>query len=232
MRKSTKFLPALSLGVAGAISAAAPALAAPITYTMQDTASGSLDGTSFTNSTLTLTFVGDTDNIDASMAPFYVNSPDLIVTGTTVTVSVSGVNGGAPVMFTPDSISVYSDQNGVLGPTVAFEDSNFDIIDDVNNSAFSTYTLGPIGPIIGADNATVGNANYGFALEGGGLLFVTGATASDISFTATGPTAVPAPPIGRGLALAVVGTLLLRMRLSKRRSGGPETRDHRSAFVR
>jgi hypothetical protein len=206
MQKPTTFLPALALGVAGAISAAAPALADPITYTMQDTASGSLDGTSFTNATMTLTFVGDTDNITPP-PPFYLNIPG------TVTVSVSGVNGGAPEVFTPDSIAVYSDQNGVLGPTVAFADSNFDIIDDANNSAFSTYTLGPIGPIIGADVANVGNANYGFGLDGGGSLFVTGVTASDMIFTAT--LTVPAPPIGRGLPVALaVGGLLLCMRLN------------------
>jgi len=42
MRKPTIFLPVLVLGIAGAISAATPSLAYPITYTETATATGCL----------------------------------------------------------------------------------------------------------------------------------------------------------------------------------------------
>ena len=64
MRKRSTFLPALALGVAGAISVATPSLADPITYTEQATASGSLNGVCVDHTTRrVLTLSNDTTNV-------------------------------------------------------------------------------------------------------------------------------------------------------------------------
>jgi hypothetical protein len=70
MRKATGFLPALALGVAGAISATTPSLATPITYTEIATgASGFLGTTAFTGATVTLTMTNNTTNVTSPPPP-------------------------------------------------------------------------------------------------------------------------------------------------------------------
>jgi hypothetical protein len=206
MRKCTIFLPALVLGVGGAMWAATPSLASPITYTETATASGSLDGTSFTNATVTLTFVGDTANI-TSVSGTYINDVG------TATVSVSSVNGGAPVGFT-DTIGVYSSPGAVLGSgTVGFADFSVgvDIFDDTS-TAFAGYALGPIGPTVGT--ATPGDLGYAFPLAGGS--FVLEGLGSSATFYGA-----PAPLIGRGLpVILAMGGVLLGARFLQRRQHG------------
>jgi hypothetical protein len=210
VRKRTTFLPALVLGIAGAISATAPSLADPITYTMQFIGTGSLGSSSFTDAEVTLQFVGDTANI-MNESGFYVNDVG------TASVSVMGVNGGAFEIFT-DPIAVYSNPSADLGTvTVGFTDLNsVDIVDD-QSAAFTGYALGPTAPIVGGTLFLGGAVDI--PTESGDLFNLTGATYDDPNFPgsptfATVP--VPAPPIGRGLpvALAVSG-LLLCARLRK-----------------
>ena len=74
---------------AGAILAASPALAIPITYTMTDTATGSLNGVGFTDESILLKMINDTTNI--------TDGPGFFANNGTATVSV---NGSAPVTFT------------------------------------------------------------------------------------------------------------------------------------
>ena len=98
MRKSTMFLPALALGVAGTISAAAPSLAEPITYTMESIGTGCLGPSSvtlnclasptFKQADVTLTMVNDTNNI---MFDSTFNQREI---SGTVTLSISGVKIG------------------------------------------------------------------------------------------------------------------------------------------
>jgi hypothetical protein len=201
VRKPTTCLSALALGIAGAISAAAPSFADPITYTLQFIGTGSLGSSSFMNVPVTLQFVGDTGNI-SNVSGFYVNELG--------TASVS-VNGGAFEILT-DPIAVYSNPSADLGPvTVGFTDLNsVDIIDD-QGSAFTGYALGPTGPIVGGTLILGGASDI--PTESGDLFNLTGVTYNDPNFPgsptfATVP--VPAPPIGRGLpvALAVSGLLL------------------------
>ena len=115
MRKPTMFLPALALGVAGAISAAAPSLAEPITYTMQFIADGCIGSSAitlncsasptFTQADVTLTMVNDIGNIvfDSTLMLYEING--------TATVSV---NGGAAATFM-DQMQFYTDSSTIVG---------------------------------------------------------------------------------------------------------------------
>jgi hypothetical protein len=201
MRKPTTLLPTLALGVAGAVSVAAPSLAAPITYTEQATATGSLGGIAFTDATVLLTMTNDTTNVTGGPTFFEIFG--------TVTLSV---NGGAPVTLT-DPMGVFSDVT--LSPTtVGFEDltRGLDILDTAS-ALFGTYTLTTsIGPI--SDTAFL-SANEAFPTTGGDLILtsVAGPTAT---FTATTTVAVPAPLIGPAVYVLALGGMLLGAKLLER----------------
>src|SRR4051794_21230970 len=117
MRKPTTFVPALAMGVAGAISAAAPSLADPVTYTMEFIATGCIGSSSitqncvaspsFTRADVTVTMVNDTGNIvlDSMLTP-----PLYEINGT-ATVSV---NGGAAATFM-DTMQFYTDSSSIVG---------------------------------------------------------------------------------------------------------------------
>jgi hypothetical protein len=77
MHKPIAFLSILGLVVTGAITAAAPASAIPITYTEQATATGSLGGTPF-NATIVLTMHNDTTNVTGG-PPVFTNIGTLTV---------------------------------------------------------------------------------------------------------------------------------------------------------
>jgi hypothetical protein len=215
MRKATTFLPALALGIAGVTSGAASSFAGPITYTEQAVATGTLNGASFTMATVTLTMMNDTTNIiGLGSGLFEING--------TATVSVAG---GTPISFA-HVMQVFSAQQAVLGPTVGFFDTQanspfgLDVLDDTN-SAFATYALGPVGPIVGT--AALGNpVGFLFPLAGGGSFSLsgvgTGVGDATATFTAI-VTAVPAPPIGRGLPVALA--LLFGALLQRRRRRAP-----------
>lgn len=205
MRKATTFLPALALAVAGAISMAAPSLAFPITYTEEATASGSLGATAFTNGIVTLTMNNNTTNIMNVSGVYEING--------TATLNVAAVIGGVPEMLNAqftDTIQVFSAPNAALGNgTVGFSDPHvgFDILDDTS-VAFKNYTLLVIGPTPGT--ATLGGGTFP---TNSGNFVLTSVAGPIATFTA----AVPAPPIGRGLPVAVLAVLLLGTKLSKRR---------------
>ena len=86
MRKSTGLLPALLVAIASEISTASPSLSAPITYTFENTASGSLGGVAFTNADVVFRMTGDTTKVTGGSN-----------VGTGGTVSVAG---GAPAIIT------------------------------------------------------------------------------------------------------------------------------------
>jgi hypothetical protein len=200
MRRPTTFLPALALGVVGAISIAAPSLAVPITYTEQATATGSLGGVDFNDASVLLTMNNDTTNV--------IGGPTLFEILGTATVSV---NGGAPVTFT-DSIEVFSAQ-AVSPASVGFADltRSLDILDDTSAS-FATYALTTsIGPI---SNTAFISANEAFPTTGGAFI-LTSVAGPTSSFTAT-TVAVPAPG-GLPVALAFVGVWFGAKLLERRR---------------
>jgi hypothetical protein len=216
VRKPTTFLPALALGIAGAISAASPSLADPITYTMQFLGTGSLGMSSFTQAAVTLTMDNDSANIvfDSSLGLYEING--------TATVGVSGINGGAAATFS-DTMQVFTDSVSLVGFFDASVNSPFglDMVDQFS-AAFMGYELMTIAPT--TDTAQLGGGAPpdfpGFGTNDGDFL-LTGlgdGTSATATFTAT-VAAVPAPPIGRGLSVAVAagGLLFGAKRLLQRR---------------
>ena len=165
MHKTNRIVPAVVLSIASIFIAASPSFGALITYTEQATASGSLDGISFTNATVVLTMTNNTTNVTTGGPGFFENVG-------TATVSVGG---GSPVTFT-DSIQVFSNQSAT---SVGFADLSVgdDILNDVSAS-FATYDLTTsIGPIVGSSEINVGSS---FATTGGALVLTS---AGDATFT-------------------------------------------------
>jgi len=215
VRKPASFLIALGLGIAAAISGATSALADPITYTMVGTgASGSLEGTMFSNATVTLTtMMYDTMNI-VNAAPTFFN-PGQPGQLTTVTV----VQTGAPTLTATfsDILTVYT---SVLDPTmfpppngpfVAFFDPNvlggLDILDNFSPS-FAGYDLTSIASTTGA--AAI-SPNIEFPTTDGDY-FSLSATAT-ATFTATTPTqSTPEPSSLALLAVPLAGLVVIRRR--------------------
>lgn len=206
MRESTRFIPALAFGVAGAILAAAPALAFPIIYTEEATGSGTLNGIAFTDESVVLSMSGvDTTNVGPGPI-----ATSFIISGT----ATLSLNGATAVAFS-DPIQVFSIESE---STVGFWDANSNFMNPIDilatsNTAFAMYDLQSfIGPISGTPAPF---STISFPTSGG--LFKLSNVAGDTSTF----TAVPAPLIGRGppVLLAVGGVLFGAKLLERSRKG-------------
>lgn len=164
--------------------------AEPITYTEQQTGSGSLGSTSFTNALVTIVLTGDTTAITGGSGFF----SDV---GTSATVTVSGIG---TANFT-DPMQVFDNQStpaaGICDKALGCED----VLDTVN-SAFSAYTLAAaIGPLSGNP---LGNPFQSFPTTLGAFIL----TSSD---DATNPSTFIATPVPEpeSLSLLSLGCALL-----------------------
>jgi PEP-CTERM motif len=172
MHKTNRIVPAVALGIASIFMAVSPSVGAPITYTLETTASGSLGGTSFTDATVVLTMTNNTTN---------VTNPSLGVFENVGTVTVS-IGGGSPVTFS-DSTQVFSAQSL---STVGFEDLAVDDILDSVSASFASYALKTsIGPIVGSAEINSGSS---FATSGGAFVLTSvGETATFAAATSGVP---------------------------------------------
>jgi hypothetical protein len=220
VRKPASFLTALGLGIAAAITSAISALADPITYTMVGTgASGSLQGTMFSDAAVTLTtMMYDTGNV--------VNLPPLVNPGQPEQVTVTVVQGGgAPTLTATFSDPIWVYINFVdptifpppNGYVVGFFDpavesgAGSDILDNYS-SLFAAYDLTtPIGPI--SSDMVGPSPGIDFPTTDGGNFVLTNVPAT-ATFTATTSTPTPAPEPSSLALLAVplAGLAVIRRR--------------------
>lgn len=113
---------AVAAGVALGASIAGDAAAAPITYTMvMNGVSGSLGATTITNDVVTMTFTGDTTNVQPwgpPSSPFsYYND----IAGGSITVQI----GSGPVYTVTDAMNLAAETNPGAGSRIAFSKGSF-----------------------------------------------------------------------------------------------------------
>jgi hypothetical protein len=165
-------------------AAAGPAVASPITYMDYGIGSGTLDGTSFTNSLVEVSFTGDTSTIINDSSGFYSNRTGI------GSVRVAGV--GTDTFL---NAFAFSNQNLAIAGIAS---SNGSILDTVA-SPFNTYALGPIGP-------TSGGVFFRSDLTYATLLgsFHLSSFGETTTFT-TESVPVPLPVLGGGLPGLILG---------------------------
>jgi hypothetical protein len=203
MHKPTTFLPALVLGAVGGMALATPSLATPITYTETATATGFLNGSPFTNATVTLEMTNDTTNVTNPSTGIFHNQ-QTSDPATDLMLSISGIGGTAT--FT-DSIQAAVSQSV---PDAGFGDlTNNTAILFTKNAAFSTYDLkSAITAVSGTPFAFNPTASF---QTSAGLFMLT--SVASASFAATTSAAVPEPTSFALLGAALAGFGLIRRRL-------------------
>ena len=131
--KTTITLLALAVLLCGATQAKAGS----ITYTVQDTASGTLGASSFTDALVTVSFTGNTANV-------YGGSGFWEIDLGTASVNIAGTGSA---LFT-DAMFVFDNQ-GAVAAGIADHSSGGSVL-DTYNSAFGSYDLmSAIGPLSG-----------------------------------------------------------------------------------
>jgi hypothetical protein len=204
MRGSTGFLPAIVLGVAGAISATTPSLASLITYTEQVMATGVLDGASFGTSTspvaVTLTMTADPTAVQTMIISPTVTH--IFNIGTSLTVNVAGVGSDT---FANQTQAAVNQSTSSVSSNAGFGDNGVGKgILLTQNTSFLSYDLATdIGPVFGT---AVINPGQSFPTDAPMGSFILKTVSGNASFTATvSPVPVPAVPPAASLALLVVG---------------------------
>lgn len=164
-----------------------------INYQVQTTASGSLNGVQFNNELVTISAVGDTDNVETNGA---VN---LLLTDIEVSVEINGL-GSANFVDAIQAVSNNNTQLGGFGNTSTATGVLF-----VNDPVFGTYDLrselGPVKALTFINSAT-------HATDAGNL-FLSAATVQG-TFEATF-TAIPEPSTA-AVALLLFSGLVTRRR--------------------
>lgn len=165
------------------------ATAESITYTITDTASGSIGAQSFANQNITVTFTGDTSNVAYSPVNFYYITPG------TATIQIGNLG---TYSFT-DPTQFFDNQ--VVSIAGISDTANSHSILDTHNAAFASYAdTTSIGPLSGTSYYS---ANILFNTSGGALDFTSAGSTSTLA-ASLGSAPTPEPS-----SLALLGTGLL-----------------------
>ncbi len=176
--------------------------AAPITYTLTTTASGTLGASTFTNATVTVTLSGDTSGIAVGPAPntnFLVNPGNASVT----------IGGLGTATFT-DPIIMVSSYNGLFSDGT----SAVLILDNATGTGillqegtvFSGYGLGVMAPVTGTGGVASGShAVQVFPTTKGNMTWAVGQALGTSTFTAS-TTATTAPGTTTNITLNLTAT--------------------------
>ena len=168
----------------------ATASASPITYTVSDTASGTIGGTAFTNQLVTLRYVSDTSGVSGSPG-FYTNQ---------VGVGNIMIGSGTPATLTDSGVEFFDNQNfsgtGVAGIGSAAVGS----ILDTESTAFETYSGTTSFPA--TSGCVFYNPGFSYGTSAGVLIFTSAGATS--TFSATTPEPASLAMIGAGMLLAGV----------------------------
>jgi hypothetical protein len=190
--------PALAVA-AGLVLAPMAAFAAPITYTISGTMSGSLGDASFSNAAVTYTGVGDTSNVSFVSLPQSGLVP--FVALSSLTVSIAGVG----TVHATDAFAFFNNQ---AFATAGFTDLTIlDDVFDVTADALASWDgLSAIGPLDVTDNFLAD-----FPTDGG-TLDITSADLSLDAAEGTGAIPVSEPASAALLGVALTGLAVIRRR--------------------
>jgi hypothetical protein len=173
------------------------AFATTITYTVSTSASGTLNGSSFSDNTITFTQVSDTTLVGTCFGGTDLCPPE----STSNTVTIQGIG-----TFTINDSSVFFDNpSGIAG--VDINDSDALTEDD---AAFNTYNMvTAIGPIF---DTTESSGFSGISTSGGILTF--SGNSIDTTFTAVlGSSSVPEPG---SLGLMLAGAMIAGLKIVRK----------------
>src|ERR1700719_2611552 len=173
MCKLKGFQTGLVLGLINIILVVPPSFAAPITYTEEATASGSLGGGAVNNADVLFSMTGDTTNVVTTTA-----SPGEIIDNNSGTVTVS-VAGGMPATFTDGGSVFYNHGVGAFAPAIGFSnDVAFFYISLVSPIQYDLRTS--IGPLSG-----LAHIFPGVFLDTTAGSFILTSVSSNATFTAS-----------------------------------------------
>ncbi len=171
------------------------AMGAPITFTWDGTASGTVGMTSFVDAAFTITMTADTDSVGTG--PYY-----MYLVGLSTTIDVAGI--GTATFTAPKQILVAPEYHGLGFEAVG----GYDYL-DMSSTAFDTYDLTTdLGPVFDAAPVAVGQ----FANVGSSLGDITLVRAYDVTFNARTEDSgsVPEPSALAFVLCGAVGAGLLR----------------------
>ena len=181
--------------------------AAPINYTETTTATGTLGGTAFTSSQVTVSFAGDTSGV-TSLAPGVLLNPAGVATVTVAGLGTATLTGGSTAVVDDQALGGAGIGAEGSGPPSTGQGGP-PLILGTNAAAFATYDLASaIGPVTGASTIAAGSP---FQTSSGAFVLNS---AGDATFTATtAASAMPEP-----MSIAVMSAGLLALGLTRRRA--------------